>query len=112
MAWKSPAGQRKPPPTPKTLKKDKNESSFPGLKAPSQPPAKTHYQELQQNEVMVLQAIYGDDFIEHKSGHSAWQVRCWTVDLDEVPISSLRRGRNPNLPLIYGSRLLLTMSSA
>jgi hypothetical protein len=108
MAWKTPAGQKKPPPTPKTLKKEKNESSFPGLKTPSQPPAKTHYQELQQNEVMVLQAIYGDDFIELKSGHSAWQVRSWT-DLDKWPISSLRRGRNPNLPLTYGSRPPLTM---
>lgn len=61
---------------------------------------------------MVLQAIYGDDFIEHKSGHSAWQVRSWTENLDEVPVLSLRRGRNPNLPLTYESRLPLMMSSA
>ena len=49
-------------------------------------PLRTHYQELQENEVMVLQAIYGDDFIEHKSGHSAWQVRSRT-DKPNVPVS-------------------------
>lgn len=34
----------------------------------------THYQELQENEVMVLQAIYGDDFTRHTAAHSAWKV--------------------------------------
>ena len=70
MAWKTPAGQKRPPPP----AKKKDETSFPGLKAAGQPSAKTRYQELQENEVMVLQAIYGDDFAEHKSAHGAWQV--------------------------------------
>lgn len=54
----------------------KNEATnFPGLKPTGPDPrAKTQYEELQQNEVMVLQAIYGDDFTEHKATHSAWKV--------------------------------------
>ncbi|KAK3685957.1 anticodon binding domain of tRNAs-domain-containing protein [Podospora appendiculata] len=63
MAWKTPAGK----------KKDRD-GSFPGLRPTGQSQStKTHYQELQENEVMVLQAIYGDDFIEHKTAHAAWQ---------------------------------------
>lgn len=33
----------------------------------------TNYDELQQNEVTALQAIYGDDFVELKGSHSAWK---------------------------------------
>ncbi|KAH8908968.1 Serine/threonine-protein kinase [Coniochaeta sp. PMI_546] len=71
MAWKTPAGQRKPP---KQAAKKNGDTSFPGL-ASTGPEAnkKTQYEELQQNEVMVLQAIYGDDFTEHKATHSAWK---------------------------------------
>ncbi|KAK0720656.1 anticodon binding domain of tRNAs-domain-containing protein [Lasiosphaeris hirsuta] len=71
MASKAP-GQKKPI---QPAKKNAD-SSFPGLKATAKSsgqPGKTHYQELQENEVMVLQAIYGDDFVEHKATHSAWQ---------------------------------------
>jgi len=62
-------GQKNPPP------KKNGDTNFPGLK-PKGPEshAKTQYEELQQNEVMVLQAIYGDDFTEHKATHSAWKV--------------------------------------
>ncbi|KAK3358996.1 anticodon binding domain of tRNAs-domain-containing protein [Lasiosphaeria hispida] len=71
MASKTP-GQKKPiPPAKKNA-----DSSFPGLKATAKSsgqPGKMHYQELQENEVMVLQAIYGDDFVQHKATHSAWQ---------------------------------------
>lgn len=72
MAWKRNGQPKKAAQTPK-----KNEDpSFPGLKSPGpKAPAKTQYEELQQNEVMVLQAIYGDDFVEHQATHSAWKVR-------------------------------------
>lgn len=55
--------------------KKNGDTSFPGLgsRAPDLG-AKTQYEELQQNEVMVLKAIYGDDFTEHKAAHSAWKV--------------------------------------
>ncbi|KAK0651929.1 anticodon binding domain of tRNAs-domain-containing protein [Cercophora newfieldiana] len=68
MAWKTPAGQKKPAqPT-----KKKEDASFPGLKTPGKPEIKTPYEELQEDEVTALQAIYGDDFIEHKVA-SAWK---------------------------------------
>ncbi|KAH6850740.1 anticodon binding domain of tRNAs-domain-containing protein [Chaetomium sp. MPI-CAGE-AT-0009] len=52
--------------------KQNGTDSFPGLKSPREPASQTPYHELQKNEVMVLQAIYGEDFIEHSTGHSAW----------------------------------------
>ncbi len=72
MAWKTPAGQKKPTkPNKKT-----EDASFPGLKPASGQPAaaQTRYQQLQEDEVMVLKSIYGDDFIEHEAAHSAWKV--------------------------------------
>lgn len=70
MAWKAP-GQWKTPLT----KPSNDDSSFPGLK-PSGPEAaaKIEYEELQQNELLALEAIYGEDFIRHSATNSAWQV--------------------------------------
>ncbi|KAK4127619.1 Serine/threonine-protein kinase [Parathielavia appendiculata] len=50
------------------------DDNFPGLnnKGPGKPATKTQYQELQENEVLALKAIYGEDFIEHSAAHSAW----------------------------------------
>lgn len=39
----------------------------------SAPASRTNYEELQQNEMMVLQSIYFDDFVEQKVAHSAWK---------------------------------------
>lgn len=39
----------------------------------SAPVVKTNYDELQQNEMMVLQSIYFDDFVAQKVTHSAWK---------------------------------------
>lgn len=64
---------------PRTLtsptKTSKDDSSFPGLKPPG-PDAtnKTEYVEQQRDEIIALQAIYADDFIEHGAAHSAWKV--------------------------------------
>lgn len=71
----------KKPATPS--KKQNEKDNFPGLKAPARPATKTHYQELQENEVMVLQAIYGDDFTQHHAAHSAWQVSVYKDTLTE-----------------------------
>jgi translation initiation factor 2-alpha kinase 4 len=72
MAWKTPAGQRKPP---KQQAQKNGVTAFPRLASPGlEANKKTQYEELQQNEVMVLQAIYGDDFTEHTATHSAWKV--------------------------------------
>ncbi|KAK4159032.1 anticodon binding domain of tRNAs-domain-containing protein [Cladorrhinum sp. PSN259] len=67
-------GARKKP-TPTAAKNKGTDSSFPGLNAPGPAPSstKTQYQELQENEVLALQAIYGDDFIPHAAAHSAWK---------------------------------------
>ncbi|KAL2262831.1 hypothetical protein VTK26DRAFT_9352 [Humicola hyalothermophila] len=65
----APTAKKKPPQS--STKNEKE--SFPGLKSPGTSAPKTHYQELQENEVMVLEAIYGEDFTQHTAAHSAWQ---------------------------------------
>ncbi|UKZ72864.1 hypothetical protein TrVFT333_000501 [Trichoderma virens FT-333] len=49
-------------------------SSLSGPQAPG-PDATTkiEYEELQRNEIFALEAIYGDDFIQHTAAHSAWK---------------------------------------
>ncbi|KAI5862893.1 serine/threonine-protein kinase gcn2 [Durotheca rogersii] len=51
-----------------------DDSSYPGL-TPASPDmaSKTQYLDAQKEEIMVLQAIYGDDYIEHKAANTAWQ---------------------------------------
>ncbi|GKT49171.1 eIF-2-alpha kinase GCN2 [Colletotrichum spaethianum] len=60
MAWKSSGVWKKPIDLPQT---NRDDSSFPGLK-PKGPEAATkiEYEELQQNELIALEAIYGEDF--------------------------------------------------
>lgn len=72
MAWKTQGSWNKPT---VNLPKQKDDSSFPGLK-PTGPetPGKIEYEELQQNELMVLEAIYGEDFMKHDDAQSAWKV--------------------------------------
>ncbi|KAL2131318.1 hypothetical protein VTI74DRAFT_5278 [Chaetomium olivicolor] len=53
--------------------KQSGRESFPGLKSPGPTAPKTQYQELQQDELFALKAIYGEDFTEHTAAHSAWQ---------------------------------------
>ncbi|KAM7209231.1 Anticodon binding domain of tRNAs domain containing protein [Naviculisporaceae sp. PSN 640] len=72
MAWKKPSGH----------KKQNGNKGTPGPKAPGGPQptppqaaSKTHYQEMQENEVMVLKAIYGDDFAEHETANGAWKKK-------------------------------------
>ncbi|OAA36278.1 Serine/threonine-protein kinase, GCN2 [Metarhizium rileyi] len=69
MAWQAPGTKKK------TLPKAGNDDSgFPGLE-PTTPDAasKIEYEELQQNELLALEAIYGDDFVKHVDTHSAWK---------------------------------------
>lgn len=71
MAWKKPGILTGPPKNPK------DDSSFPGLKpAGADASTKIEYEELQRNEIFALEAIYGDDFIQHTAAHSAWKVFC------------------------------------
>ncbi|KAM4056369.1 kinase [Hirsutella rhossiliensis] len=70
MARRAP-GAWKTPPTPDH---NQDETSFPGLK-PARPDAtsKIEYDELQRNEVLALEAIYGDDFVKHVGTPGAWK---------------------------------------
>lgn len=56
-------------------------SSFPGLQTVVTGEAvhKSQYEEIQQDELIALESIYGDDFqkIEAKSG--AWKVKLMTI---------------------------------
>ncbi|KAI0593056.1 anticodon binding domain of tRNAs-domain-containing protein [Biscogniauxia sp. FL1348] len=72
MAWKA-STPLKAPQLPTTKHDD---SSYPGLK-PTTPDAgprtRTEYIDAQNEEIMVLKAIYGDDYIEHKATNAAWK---------------------------------------
>lgn len=54
--------------------KSNDESSYPGLK-PTSPNAgpRAQYVDAQQDEIVVLQSMYLDDFTEHKAANTAWQ---------------------------------------
>ena len=58
-----------------TKLKSSSETSFPGLTSGLSNEAKTSYEEIQDDELLALASIYGEDFqrIEAKSG--AWKVR-------------------------------------
>ncbi|KAI0537816.1 serine/threonine-protein kinase gcn2 [Xylaria digitata] len=71
MAWKTP-GPWKVPQQPNYKRHD--DSTRPGLQ-PTSPDTgpKTHYIDVQNEEIMVLKAIYGDDYVEHKAANTAWK---------------------------------------
>ena len=73
MSWKA-SGVWK---TPLPLNKKNDDSTFPGLAPASSPEVATkiEYDELQQNEIVALEAIYGEDFVMHTGTHSAWKVQ-------------------------------------
>ncbi|KAJ4306592.1 eukaryotic translation initiation factor 2-alpha kinase [Collariella sp. IMI 366227] len=63
------AGKKKPA----QKSKQNGHDGFPGLKSPGPAPLKTQYQEVQQDEIFALKAIYDTDYTEHSAAHSAWQ---------------------------------------
>ncbi|KAI1169252.1 serine/threonine-protein kinase gcn2 [Nemania serpens] len=70
MAWKTPGPWK----APQQLNYEGHDSNHPGL-APTSPDTgpKTHYIDTQNEEIMVLKAIYGDDYVEHKAANTAWK---------------------------------------
>ncbi|KAI0012766.1 serine/threonine-protein kinase gcn2 [Xylariaceae sp. FL0662B] len=70
MAWKTPSPWK----APQQLATKDDDPSYPGLK-PNSPDTgpRTQYTDVQNEEIMVLQAIYGDDYIEHKAANAAWK---------------------------------------
>jgi translation initiation factor 2-alpha kinase 4 len=86
-----------------------NESSFPDLLPAASPEVlhKIEYEELQQNELLALEAIYGDDFVMHPGTQSAWKVEPHDVPLalpcrDSAGQPKLMAYRNQNHTLTYG----------
>ncbi|KAI0119984.1 serine/threonine-protein kinase gcn2 [Nemania sp. FL0031] len=65
-------GPWKAPQQPNNKRHD--DSTRPGLPpvSPDTGP-KTHYVDTQNEEIMVLKAIYGDDYVEHKAANTAWK---------------------------------------
>lgn len=57
-----------------------NDSSFPGLKPGGHAPAsKVDNSEVQRDELLALEAIYGEDFVDHTGEQSAWKVSRFTA---------------------------------
>jgi hypothetical protein len=96
MAWQASGVWKKP----LNITKKNDDSSFPGLK-PSSPEANTkiQYEELQQNEIFAMEAIYGEDFINHTEAHGAWKVLC-----EDIP------ARFHTKPYISGHMLISSKS--
>lgn len=90
--------------TPLTLNNDTNDSSFPGLQPTASPEVnhKIEYEELQQNEILALEAIYGDDFVMHSETQSAWKVESYDVPRAPTGQPKLTPYRKPNHTLTYG----------
>ncbi|KAF4120827.1 hypothetical protein GMORB2_2831 [Geosmithia morbida] len=68
--------------TPTSKDIDPNDASFPGL-GPETLNAfnKTDHTEVQENELVALEAIYGDDFVNHTGEQTAWKKTEPTFDI-------------------------------
>ena len=53
-----------------------SQSGFPELKPnkPKDPAPKSQYEEIQNDELIALSSIYGDDFHQIEANHGAWKV--------------------------------------
>jgi RWD domain len=102
MAWNAAGAWKKP----LNVAKKNDESSFPGLK-PATPESipKIQYEELQQDELTALEAIYGDDFVRHKETQT-WQVLEFLDPVSGIfSIKSDASVRNLSHPFIFESNL-------
>ena len=52
-----------------------SESSFPGLKSATSTEVKSRYEEVQDDELIALESIYGEDFRRSETKGGAWKVR-------------------------------------
>ena len=72
-----------PPASPWGKKSQQNNSStgYPGIKnhiAKNEPP-QSQYQEIQEDELIALASIYGEDFRSIEKKQTAWQVRGYQI---------------------------------
>lgn len=54
--------------------KPSSETSFPGLTPAVSSETKTQYEEIQDDELLALASIYGDDFQRLETRSGAWKV--------------------------------------
>lgn len=69
-----------PPTSPRGKKPEQDNTSssgFPGLKPTksNDPAARSQYEEIQEDELIALASIYGDDFHRIKTKTGAWKVK-------------------------------------
>lgn len=72
MAWNPSSGAWKSPPI--TSTPAVNDSSFPGLKPVTSADTKFENNNIQENELLVLEAVYGEDFANLTADQGAWKV--------------------------------------
>jgi translation initiation factor 2-alpha kinase 4 len=51
------------------------ENGYPGLSPQKAGEAKSKYEEIQEDELLALESIYGDDFHKIETKSTAWKVR-------------------------------------
>jgi translation initiation factor 2-alpha kinase 4 len=80
MAPKSPWGK-------KPSQNNVPPSGLPGLQPEKQaiPLPKTPYEEIQEDELIALSSIYGDDFRRIETNHGAWQV---CIEIESLDVST------------------------
>jgi translation initiation factor 2-alpha kinase 4 len=44
----------------------------------------TQYKEIQEDELIALASIYGDDFVKIETKQGAWMVRRYTLDYEAI----------------------------
>jgi translation initiation factor 2-alpha kinase 4 len=62
-------------------KKQQTNTSSPGLPGSKPDGQKSQYEEIQEDELIALSSIYGEDFRQIEKNQVAWKVYYWTYDL-------------------------------
>lgn len=94
-----------PPTWGKKPQSNNSSTGFPGIKhakSKDEPAQKTQYEEIQEDELIALASIYGEDFRNIEKNQTAWKVCKFSplIKPDLLIIS-----RNPNHLLKFASNL-------
>jgi eukaryotic translation initiation factor 2-alpha kinase 4 len=79
-----------------------SESSFPGLKPAASTEVKSQYEDIQDDELIALESIYGEDFRRLETKGGAWKVRLSDF---HIIIESLLCYRKQSHPSAFVSNL-------
>jgi len=102
MSPSSPWGKKKP------QEPHKATSGFPGLKpsTPISPAPNLKYEEIQDDELVALAAIYGEDFHQVEKNQVAWKVlRKETIDAYLRNQADRIRNQNPRLKYVSNPQM-------